>query len=159
LGIYERLLGSIIAENLVDVTGEIVYPKDTLMTKDIIDGLKSKRFFEEGAHTLELRVNQKLDTHNVVNVVSVYTNDEKNQTINVIGTDLNIIEKIVTIHDIVATFSYFMNIQFNVGSFDDIDHLSNRRVRCVGELIQNQFRVGLSKMAKAIRDNTSISSA
>ena len=159
LGIYERLLGSIIAENLVDVTGEIVYPKDTLMTKDIIDGLKSKRFFEEGAHTLELRVNQKLDTHNVVNVVSVYTNDEKTQTINVIGTDLNIEEKIVTIPDIVATFSYFMNVQFNVGSFDDIDHLSNRRVRCVGELIQNQFRVGLSKMAKAIRDNTSISSA
>ncbi len=157
LGVYERLLGTIIAENLVDVTGEVVIEKDTLLTKDIIDNLKSKRFFEEGAHQRQLPINHRLDTHDTVTVVSVYTNDEKSHIVNVIGNDLNVEDKIVTIPDIVATFSYFMNVQSGIGNFDDIDHLSNRRVRCVGELIQNQFRVGLSKMAKAIRDNTSIS--
>ncbi|HKM02667.1 MAG TPA: DNA-directed RNA polymerase subunit beta [Bacilli bacterium] len=157
LGIYDRLLGATIAENLVDVTGEVVFEKDTVMTKDIVDGLKEKRFFEEGAHTVQLKVNERLDSNKNVNVVSIYTNDDRTHTINIVGTDLNIEDKIVTIPDIIATFSYFMNVQFGIGSFDDIDHLSNRRVRCVGELIQNQFRVGLSKMAKAIRDNTSIS--
>lgn len=158
LGIYERLLGAILAENLVDVTGEVVYEKETQLTKAMIDNLRAKRFFENGAHTMTVNVNEDLDNHNRFNVVSVYTNDEKTHTINVIGTDLNIDDKIVTIPDILATFSYFMNVQYGVGNFDDIDHLSNRRVRCVGELIQNQFRVGLSKMAKAIRDNASINS-
>lgn len=158
LGIYERLVGMTISEPLIDVTGEVVVEKDKTLTKDIVDGLKAKRFFENGAHTTTLKVFEKLDNHNKVNVVSVYINDDRTHTMNVIGVDLNIEDKIVTISDIVATFSYFMNVQFGIGSFDDIDHLSNRRVRCVGELIQNQFRVGLSKMAKAIRDNTSISS-
>lgn len=72
---------------------------------------------------MTVNVNEDLDNHNRFNVVSVYTNDEKTHTINVIGTDLNIDDKIVTIPDILATFSYFMNVQYGVGNFDDIDHL------------------------------------
>ena len=156
LGIYERLEGLTIAENLVSVDGEVIYTKDTHLTKKEVDHLKSLKFFEKGAHVRNLHINVDLDSYSKVNTVLVYTNESKNAMINVIGTDLNITEKRVTISDIAAVFSYFMNIQFGIGNLDDIDHLSNRRVRPVGELIQNQFRVGLSKMVKAMRDSTSI---
>ncbi len=157
LGIYERLPGLTLAENLVSENGEVVHTKNTLMTREIVEELQKQRFFENGAHTIRLQINEELNTYfDKVNVVRVYTNEDKNRTINVVGTDLNVKEKIVTIPDIVATFSYFMNIQEGVGNLDEIDHLGNRRVRCVGELVQNQFRVGLSRIAKSIKDSTSI---
>jgi DNA-directed RNA polymerase subunit beta len=56
-----------------------------------------------------------------------------------------------------ACFSYFCNIMEGIGQTDDIDHLGNRRVRCVGELMQNQFRIGLSKMSKTVQQKMSIS--
>ena len=58
--------------------------------------------------------------------------------------------------DMVATISYFMNVMDGFGDTDDIDHLGNRRIRCVGELIQNQFRIGLSRMERTVRDKMSI---
>jgi DNA-directed RNA polymerase beta subunit len=62
----------------------------------------------------------------------------------------------VTISDMIACFSYFCNIQDGIGQTDDIDHLGNRRVRCVGELLQTQFRIGLTKMAKTVQQKMSI---
>ena len=152
LGIYERLPGLTLAENLVSENGEVVHTKNTLMTREIVEELQRQRFFENGAHTIRLQINEELNTYfDKVNVVRVYTNEDKNRTINIVGTDLNVKEKIVTIPDIVATFSYFMNIQEGVGNLDEIDHLGNRRVRCVGELVQNQFRVGLSRIANQLK--------
>ena len=58
--------------------------------------------------------------------------------------------------DMIATISYFMNVMDGFGDTDDIDHLGNRRIRCVGELIQNQFRIGLSRMERTVRDKMSI---
>ncbi|NMV82294.1 MAG: DNA-directed RNA polymerase subunit beta, partial [Erysipelotrichia bacterium] len=83
--------------------------------------------------------------------------DKKDVTANIIGTDLNQTLPRVTISDIVATFSYFMNVIDGFGDTDDIDHLGNRRIRCVGELIQTQFRIGLTKMAKTVQQKMSIS--
>jgi DNA-directed RNA polymerase subunit beta len=76
--------------------------------------------------------------------------------VNIIGTDLNCKLSRVTISDMVACFSYFCNIQDGIGQTDDIDHLGNRRVRCVGELLQTQFRIGLTKMAKTVQQKMSI---
>lgn len=157
IGIYNRLINRIIAEPLVSSEGEIIYDEGTLLTKAIVDNLKAQRFFEKGAHTRRVAINTNLDVHNTINVLRVYTSEKKNRTINIVGTDLNLNEQYVTIPDILATFSYFMNIQEGIGSTDDIDHLGNRRVRCVGELLQNQFRIGLTKMAKAIKEKMSIS--
>ncbi|NCA96362.1 MAG: DNA-directed RNA polymerase subunit beta, partial [Methanomicrobia archaeon] len=157
LGVYNRLVNRILAENLVSADGEIVFMKDTLLTKKEVDQLKKAKFFENGAHVQHLTINERLDKNSVVNVVKVYTNEKRERTINIVGTDLNLTEQRVTIPDMVATFSYFMNIQAGFGDTDDIDHLGNRRVRCVGELIQNQFRIGLSKMGKAVKEKMSIS--
>ncbi len=155
LGIYNRLPGRILAENLTDENGEVKYKKGTLLTKEMVDALKDDEFFEKGAHTLELQVNTKLDDHSRVNLVKVYADEKREKECNVIGTDLNLTVARVTISDIVAIFSYFINLMDGFGDVDDIDHLSNRRIRCVGELIQTQFRIGLTKMAKNVQQRMS----
>lgn len=156
LGIYNRLVDRVLAEDLFDVNGELKYRRNTLLTKEMVDSLQDEDFFEKGAHTHELQVNTRLDTHSVVNIVKVYADEKKEIVSNVIGTDLNLTESRVTISDIVAIFSYFMNLMDGFGDIDDIDHLSNRRIRCVGELIQTQFRIGLTKMAKNVTQKMSI---
>ena len=157
LGVYNRLPNTILAENLVSADGEVVYKKGHKLTEAEVSKLKDEEFFEKGAHTKKIKVNEKLDDHSIVNIVKVYTNDNKDTVANIIGTDLNLTISRVTISDMLATFSYFMNIQDGLGKTDDIDHLGNRRIRCVGELIQNQFRVGLAKMVKAVQQKMSTS--
>lgn len=157
LGVYNRLSGHILAEDLISAKGKVKYKKDHLVTKDEADALRADKFFEKGAHQVALKVNTDLDAHGIVNVLKVYNNDKKEKVANIIGTDLNLTEPTVTISDMIATFSYFMNVMDGFGDTDDIDHLGNRRVRCVGELIQNQFRIGLSKMGKAVKEKMSIS--
>lgn len=156
LGIYERLEGVTIAEDIISKDGEVLFTRGTQLKKEDVDKLRNLQVFENGAHTYTIPYNEDLDSYNTVNIVSAYINDEKTQSINIIGTDLNIKEKRVTIPDIAAIFSYFLNMMHGIGHVDDIDHLSNRRIRPVGELIQNQFRVGLSKMVKAMKDSSSV---
>ena len=159
LGIYNRLSGRIIAEDLISAEGEVVYPAGTEITKDIINQLQDEGFFEKGAHTYSLDLNPELDSHTNVNIVKVYTNDKKEKIVNIIGTDLNCELDYVIMPDMIATISYFMNVMDGFGDTDDIDHLGNRRIRCVGELIQNQFRIGLSRMERTVKDKMSIVSA
>jgi DNA-directed RNA polymerase subunit beta len=164
LGIYDRLVGRILAENLVSVDGEIATGvkgdpliKGTKITKEDVQKLKDEEFFEKGAHTKKLKVNTALDSNSIVNIVKVYADDKLGErVVNIIGTDLNCKLSRVTISDMVACFSYFCNIQDGIGQTDDIDHLGNRRVRCVGELLQTQFRIGLTKMAKTVQQKMSI---
>ncbi len=156
LGIYNRLAGRILAEDLVSADGEIVYFSGTELTKEMVRELADQGFFEKGAHRFDLDLNKDLDTHCSVNIVKVYTNDKKEKVVNVIGTDLTLELDYVTISDMIATISYFMNVMEGFGDTDDIDHLGNRRIRCVGELIQNQFRIGLSRMERTVKDKMSI---
>ena len=67
-----------------------------------------------------------------------------------------LIPKHITIEDIFATVSYFINLCEEVGNIDDIDHLGNRRIRCVGELLQNQFRIGFTRMDRTIRERMTL---
>jgi DNA-directed RNA polymerase subunit beta len=157
LGIYNRLVGRVLAQDLVSHEKEVLFKKDYRLTKEDVDHLRDIEFFEKGAHQKTLKVNKELDTNGIVNIVSVYVNDKKDTKANIIGTDLNQTLSRVTISDIVATFSYFMNVIDGFGDTDDIDHLGNRRIRCVGELIQTQFRIGLTKMAKTVQQKMSIS--
>lgn len=172
LGIYERLVGRVLAENLVSADGEIFtntdgepFVRGHVLTKTDVAELRDAEFFERGAHTKKVRVNTNLDTHSNVNVVKVYAHDkEGDKVVKIIGTDINLCGvqgnkevNCVTISDMLACFSYFCNIQDGIGTTDDIDHLGNRRVRCVGELLQNQFRMGLNKMSKAVQQKMSVS--
>ncbi|HPS19012.1 MAG TPA: DNA-directed RNA polymerase subunit beta, partial [Bacilli bacterium] len=157
LGIYNRLANRILAENLISSDGEVRFKKGYTLTSEDVEALRNEDFFEKGAHLHILKVNERLDDHGNVNIVKVYKNDKEKKVCPIIGTDLNSTVSHVTISDIVAVFSYFLNVMDGFGTTDDIDHLGNRRIRCVGELIQNQFRIGLGKMVKTVQQKMSIS--
>ena len=156
LGVYNRLLNCYLAEPLVSSDGEVIYDQGEQMTKDKVDHLQEIKFFENGAHVYHLTINEALDNHDVVNIVKVYADEKMEKVVNIIGTDLNLEVNYVTIPDMIACFSYFMNVIDGIGSTDDIDHLGNRRVKCVGELIQNQLRIGLSRMERTVKEKMSL---
>ena len=176
LGIYNRLAGRYLAENLVDENGEIIKAKGEYISKQDVLDLMDKEVFEKGAHLIEVKPNKALlealdraapkgkaepELEQIfagrVNMVKVYVDEKMNEVQNVVGTDLNLTVECLTFSDIIAIFSYLMNIMAGFGDVDDIDNLGNRRVRCVGELIQTQFRIGLTKMVKTVQQKMSIS--
>ena len=97
--------------------------------------LKKQHFFEGNEqYTVTISCNQDLDTHNHVTRVKVFTpNTNKEKVTNIIGTDLTVDLRYITIPDIVASLSYRLNLTEGVGEIDDTDHLANKRVRCVGD--------------------------
>ena len=152
LNVLDRLLGCTLAEDIkIDKT--VYAAKGTLVDKDVLE--KIKPALEEGFGVKEVLINEELDSYNKVQVVKVYSNVDSNKVVNVIGNDQLIDEKRLTISDIYASVSYYLNLFDKIGSFDEIDHLSNRRVRQVGELLQNQFRIGISRIERVIRDRMS----
>ncbi len=159
LGVYNRLVGRRLAEDLVDEDGIVVFTKEHVLSAADVDSLKDQEFFENTTKYVEfVKINTIVDKYNKVNVVKVYGGkDKKEKVCNIIGTDLTNNCTRITTPDILALFSYFLNIQDGFGSTDDIDHLGNRRIRCVGELVQNQFRVGLAKMVKTVQQKMSVS--
>lgn len=172
LSLLDRISGRILAQDLVDINGNMVYPKGTLITQEIIDVIKP--VLEAGAHTRELNTNPRLESNGVIQVLDVYVDDIDSNIMRVIGTDLSLDSKFVTISDMIAAYSYMfnlvdiynsldltaedrVNLMARIGLLDDIDHLGNRRVRSVGELIQNQFRIGLSRMERVVKERMSLS--
>ncbi|MBV1708959.1 MAG: DNA-directed RNA polymerase subunit beta, partial [Erysipelothrix sp.] len=89
--------------------------------------------------------------------ISVRVDATDEQAIRLIGVDPYSTAKTVTISDMYASYSYLLNMMDGIGDVDDIDQLGNRRIRTVGELIQNQFRIGLSRMERVVKERMSIS--
>ncbi|KAA0948631.1 DNA-directed RNA polymerase subunit beta [Sporosarcina sp. ANT_H38] len=153
-----RLFNQVVAETLVDPeTGEILLEKDQLIDRRALDRLlphlEKGIGFEEITHASGV-----LDEKITIQSIKIYSpKSEEKQVINVISNayvDDSI--KHVTPADIVASISYFFNLLHGVGNTDDIDHLGNRRLRSVGELLQNQFRIGLSRMERVVKERMSI---
>ena len=172
LSLLDRIAGRILAEDVKDVDGNVVCTKGTVVTNEVVDKLRP--VFEAGAHTVEMKTNPRLESNGVLQVLNVYVDESRTKVMKVIGTDLSLNCKYVTISDMIAAYSYMLNLVdiFNsydlapedrvshmarIGLLDDIDHLGNRRVRSVGELIQNQFRIGLSRMERVVKERMSLS--
>ncbi|KMV76988.1 DNA-directed RNA polymerase [Coprobacillus sp. 8_1_38FAA] len=172
LSLLDRIAGCILAEDVKDIDGNVVCTKGTVVTNEVVDKLKP--VFEAGAHTVEMKTNPRLESNGVLQVLNVYVDESRTKVMKVIGTDLSLNCKYVTISDMIAAYSYMLNLVdiFNsydlapedrvshmarIGLLDDIDHLGNRRVRSVGELIQNQFRIGLSRMERVVKERMSLS--
>ena len=149
LNVLDRLLGQKIAQDIKDGQ-EIIVPKGTIITKAILEQIRP--LFENGYGVKEVRINEELDEYNKVQEVLVYDKDDETKIHKVIGNDQTIDSRRLTISDIYASISYYLNLQYGIGNDDEIDHLGNRRVRQVGELIQTQFRVGMSRMERVIRE-------
>jgi len=152
LNVTDRLLGCTLAED-IKVGKKVVAAKGTVVTKEVLESLKP--VFKEGYGLKEALINTELDTYNNVQVVSVYSKLDPTKVVKIIGNDQSIDIKRLTISDIYASVSYYLNLLEGIGNFDEIDHLSNRRVRQVGELLQNQFRIGISRIERVIRDRMS----
>lgn len=153
LNVLDRLLDNKIAQDIKDENNKVVVKKGTVITKEILE--KIEPMFDNGYGIREVKINEELDTYNKIQEVLVYANDGSEKVLKVIGNDPTIDSKRLTISDIYASISYYMNLHYGVGNFDEIDHLGNRRVKQGGELIQAQFKVGVSRMERVIRDRMS----
>ena len=159
LDLKTRLLNLTVAETVADPdTGEIIVNKDEVIDKQVMDKLAPylarDDFKTFTFHPSEEGVVQEPMT---LQIVKVYSPKDPEKVVNVIGNaNVDIQFKHITPADIVASMNYFFNLQEGMGSTDDIDHLGNRRTRSVGELLQNQFRIGLSRMERVVRERMSI---
>ena len=148
LNVLDRLLGQTLAED-IKVDGEVKFAKGTVVNKAVLEELRP--IMQDGYGVKEVKINDELDSYNKVQIVKIYKPGTK-EKISVIGNDGTIDSKRLTISDFYASCSYYLNLLQGVGNFDEIDHLGNRRVRQVGELLQNQFRVGVTRMERVIRE-------
>lgn len=159
LDLKTRLLGARLAETLADPeTGEIIVESGEVVTKPIMEKLapylKRDDFKMFTFHPSEEGVVQEPMT---LQIIKVYSETNPEEVINLIGNGNVPLEyKHITPSDILASMNYFFNLQEGLGSTDDIDHLGNRRIRSVGELLQNQFRIGLTRMERVVRERMSI---
>ena len=152
LNVCERLLGCKLAET-IKVNGKVIAEDGEVVTKDLLE--KLREVFADGYGVKETLINEELDSYNKVQVVKVYSKRNPEKIVKIIGNDQTVDLKRLTISDVYASVSYYLNLHEGIGNFDEIDHLSNRRVRQVGELLQNQFRVGISRIERVIRDRMS----
>ncbi|MDW7662199.1 MAG: DNA-directed RNA polymerase subunit beta [Bacillota bacterium] len=178
LGVSNRIEEKIAAENIVNPhTGEILVEKGEKITIEmaaVIENASIKQVDVYGENERIVRVigNQFVDIKTYIQsdrlkvkekvyypvlkeIMDTYeTEDERLQAIE--DRMLELVPRHITPADIIASFSYILNLDSAVGNVDDIDHLGNRRIRSVGELLQNQFRIGLSRMERVVRERMTI---
>ena len=145
----------IIEEDLVDEnTGEVMLETGSYaITKEVCDLLRTLR----ASFRKTLTYDQMLEGNSVVLELLTVEN-EYHESIKLIGNNQEETANHITLSDILSSVGYYMNLHVGIGTIDDIDHLGNRRLRLVGELLQNQFRIGLTKMEKNVRDRMSTTS-
>ncbi len=139
LGWRRRLLDKVLDQPLVDVsTGEIIAEAGTKIDLDVIDKIEESGIFAgPGLKEVFIRL--------------------KEQPMKIICTsDIQEDHRTITVEDVMASFGYLLNLMDGLGTGDDIDHLGNRRVRRVGELLQNQFRIGLARMERVVKERMTI---
>ena len=166
LDVLQRAKGHTLARDVIalddvfdDVTGELLYSKGEkiagygeMITGEVYDKLDKAR----GAFRQKIDLGNTLcdDPLNEILYINVVKEDQTEE-VKVIGNDHRETVLHITMSDILATVSYFMNLYSGVGNLDDIDHLGNRRLRLIGELLKNQFRIGFAKLKKNIEDRMS----
>ena len=149
LNICDRLVGCVLAED-IKVDGKVKFAKGTLITKEILDELKP--IFASGYGLTKVMTNEELDEYNMVQILHVQNKNNPDKVEKIIGVDTSVEERRLTIPDIFASVNYYLNLLDGIGNTDEIDNLGNRRVRQVGELIENQFRVGMARLERVIRE-------
>jgi len=160
LNAQERLLNQKLACDIFDSeTGEIILEEGTIITRRLFEEVLENKLNRINVKKVEL-VNSLEDREAFIQEFEIYSSNTSDgeDVVKVIG---NIEEesRCITTSDVFASISYFFNLLEGVGYLDDIDHLGNRRLRLVGELLQNQFRIGLSRMERVVKERMSIQEA
>ena len=179
LGLAGRIKNQIAFEDIMDKeTGEVFVQKDEIITPEIAEQIQNA-----GINSVDIKLNDRkvriigngtVNIHKVLpnielsginfkeNVVysvlkSIIDNTDSKDLVKVLEERKDeLVPKTVTTEDILASVNYLLNLSHGLGKADDIDHLSNRRIRCVGELLQNQFRIGLTRLERVVRERMTI---
>ena len=176
LAFRNRIAGHVLAEDVVnEETGEIIAEAGTLVTKELADDIQyaAVRSVTVNADEKAVKVisNMMVDITRFVDVdpaevratEEVYypvlkeildsASDDREELIQTLKNRMHeLIPKHITKDDIIASINYNIHLEHGIGNDDDIDHLGNRRIRCVGELLQNQYRIGLSRLERVVRE-------
>lgn len=160
LHLKNRLFGQKLAETLVDPeTGEVLAEAGTILDRRNLDRILPH--LENGLGYIDAEPTGGVaegEPFGLQSIKVISPDDPDGERIlNIIGNgNIDRSVKHITPADIIASINYFFNLLHEVGTTDDIDHLGNRRLRSVGELLQNQFRIGLSRMERVVKERMSI---
>ena len=178
LNLASRISGQVAFDNIVNSeTGEVLVEKDAIISKEVAVQIQNS-----GINTVDVKVNDQkvrvigngtVDIREYVDIdklgikIKELVNFEvlKNILDNTNKKDLKkvieereeeLVPKHILTEDMISSINYLLNLQYGLGKVDDIDHLGNRRIRCVGELLQNQFRIGLTRLERVVRERMTI---
>lgn len=174
-----RITGQVAYDDIVDPsTGEVLAEKNTRITAEAAEAIQ-----DSGINIVDVLVdNQKVRVigNGIVNIHKMLPNVDLSDLHFKEGVNYNVLKSImdttpdeklhdvikerynelvpltITTEDMIASISYLLNLDYGIGKVDDIDHLGNRRIRCVGELLQNQFRIGLTRLERVVRERMTI---
>ena len=178
LMLRNRVNGCVLAEDVVSpLTGEVVAEKGTKITREIADTIQNSAAEylwvegEDASRNIKILSNMMVDLQAVVDIdpkevgvtEQVYypvlagiieeSAGDIDEMKRMIRRDIHdLIPKHITKEDILASINYNIHLEYGIGNDDDIDHLGNRRIRAVGELLQNQYRIGLSRLERVVRE-------
>ena len=179
LSLATRITGKVASKDIMDAeTGEIFVQAGEVITEEVAKDIQNS-----GINMVEVTVGERIvkvigngtvDIHAVLPTLDlseleikenvnyqvlkniIDTTDEKD-LVKTIGERIDeLVPKHITTEDMIASISYLLDLSHGVGKVDDIDHLANRRIRCVGELLQNQFRIGLTRLERVVRERMTI---
>ena len=179
LSIANRISGRVAYADIINPeTGEVLAEKDSIISAEMAEEIQNS-----GINSVEIKVNDapvKVVGNGTVNIHKIITDVDisslhikemvnyevlKNIMENTDSKELvkalkerysELVPKHITTEDILASVNYLLNLEHGIGYVDDIDHLGNRRIRCVGELLQNQFRIGLTRLERVVRERMTI---
>ncbi len=178
LMLRNRVNGCVLAEDVVSpLTGEVVAEKGTKITREIADAIQNSAVEylwvegEDASRNIKILSNMMVDLQAIVDIdpkevgvtEQVYypvlagiieeSAGDIDEMKRMIKRDIHdLIPKHITKEDIFASINYNIHLEYGIGNDDDIDHLGNRRIRAVGELLQNQYRIGLSRLERVVRE-------
>ena len=179
LSLASRIAGRVAFDNIVDpTTGEVLVEKDSVISQEVAEDIQNS-----GINIVDIKIDDKKvrvigngtvnihkylpnvklsDLHikeyvNFEVLKSIVENTEEKKLHDAIKERMEeLIPKHITTEDIIGSISYLLNLDYGLGNVDDIDHLGNRRIRSVGELLQNQFRIGLTRLERVVRERMTI---
>ena len=175
LAFKNRITGHVLAEDVIDMTtGEVIAEAGTTVTKDLAVKIQNAAIpsvmIQTDVKNEKILSNLAVDINAYVDfdckslgiLEDVYypvlaeileENDSEEDLKDAIKRRAHeLVPKHITKEDILASINYLLNLEYGIGTSDDIDHLGNRRIRAVGELLQNQYRIGLSRMERVVRE-------
>ena len=176
LSLASRIANKVAFSDIINAeTGEVFVEADNVITPEVAKDIQNS-----GINVVEVKVNDKkvkvigngtVDIHEFVELKDLQVKENVNYEVlkNILeNTDKKDLEKVIeermeelvpkhiVTEDIISSINYLLNLQYGLGNVDDIDHLGNRRIRCVGELLQNQFRIGLTRLERVVRERMTI---